>query len=133
MSGNHAALDAAMPTIRRHPGLWAGIYRHLDADGVLIDRHAVRVTCEFPDDGAVAYLQHNHFVWDDGRETHADLPGTLRDGRLWWDTPTFHGSAWETHDGILLLNLTRKDEPGAYFIEMIAMGDNAQHRARTWH
>ena len=52
---------------------------------------------------------------------------------MWWDTETFHGSAWETHDGLVLLNLDRKDDPGARFFEIIMMGDTGEHRARTWH
>lgn len=132
MPGNRAALDAVMPTMRAHAGVWEGVYRHLDADAVPVDTHRVRIACRFPDDGPHAYVQHNLFVWDDGREARSTLPGTLRGDRLWWDTPTFHGSAWETHDGILMLNLTRKDEPGASFFETIVMGAGGAHRARTW-
>lgn len=130
--GWRVLLDEAMPTMRRHEGVWEGIYRHLDAEGVPIDTHRVRIACEFPDDGDFAYIQHNHFMWDDGRDFRATLPGVLRDGRLWWDLPTFAGYAWETLDGILLLNLTRKDEPGANFFEMITMGATGEHRSRTW-
>ena len=127
-----AALAAAMPSMERHRGTWEGIYRHVDADGGLIDRHRAQVRCELPDDGPYAYIQHNLFTWDDGREYRAVLPGVLRDGRLWWDVATFAGYSWETHDGILLLNLTRKDEPGANFFEMITLGATGEHRARTW-
>lgn len=126
------ALAAAMPTLARHRGLWRGTYRHLDAAGALIDRHDAEVRCEFPADGPYAYIQSNRFTWADGREHRATLPGVLRDGRLWWDVETFAGSSWETHDGILLLNLIRKDEPGANFFEMITLGAAGTHRARTW-
>lgn len=122
----------AMPTMHRHEGVWAGVYRHLDAEGRLIDEHRTRVTCRFPADGPFAYVQSNHFTWPDGRELRAELPGVFRDGRLWWDVPTFRGYAWETHDGIVLLNLERKDDPGAHFIEMIVLGASGEHRARTW-
>ena len=71
-------------------------------------------------------------MWDDGRDYRATLPGVLQGDRLYWDLPTFAGTAWETHDGILLLNLSRKDEPGANFFEMITLGATGQHRARTW-
>ena len=126
------ALAQAMPTMWRHKGTWQGIYRHVDAEGELIDHHRVSIRCEFPDDGPYAYIQHNHFQWDDGREHRAVLPGVLRDRRLWWNVDTFHGYSWETDDGILLLNLTRKDEPGANFFEMITLGSTGEHRARTW-
>ncbi|TRW15334.1 hypothetical protein FMM06_14810 [Glacieibacterium frigidum] len=121
-----------MPSMARHEGVWEGIYRHVDLDGVLLDTHRVTVRCELPDDGPYPYIQHNHFVWEDGREHRATLPGILRDGRLWWDVETFHGYSWETLDGILMLNLTRKDEAGANFFEMITLGSTGEHRSRTW-
>jgi hypothetical protein len=121
-----------MPTLLSHEGLWEGEYRHVAADGELLDEHRVRIRCEFPDSGDYAYLQHNHFIWADGREHRVTLPGVLRDDRLWWDVNTFSGYAWETLDGILLLNLKRKDEPGANFYEMITLGSDGRHRARTW-
>jgi hypothetical protein len=126
-------LKRAMPSLAAHAGVWRGVYRHFDADGVLIDRHDARVECVFPNAGPFAYVQYNHFTWADGRELRAELPGILRDGRLWWDVETFHGYSWEAGDGIVLLNLQRKDEPGANFFEMITMGSTGAYRARTWH
>lgn len=122
-----------MPTILRHAGTWVGTYRHVDAAGMLLEEHQSTVRCAFPATGPYAYIQHNHFVWADGREHRAELPGILRDGRLWWDLPTFHGCCWESDDGILLLSLERKDEPGVRFFEMIVLGSTGAHRARTWH
>lgn len=116
-----------------HEGLWAGRYTHININADVLDTHTARVRCEFPTSGPYVYIQHNHFIWEDGREHKAELPGVFKDGRLWWDTETFHGSAWEANDGIILLNLDRKDEPGARFFEMIVMGDTGEHRARTWH
>jgi hypothetical protein len=125
-------LARAMPSLAAHAGEWRGVYRHLDAEGVLLDLHAAHVRCVFPREGPYAYIQYNHFTWADGREHRAELPGVFRDGRLWWDVATFRGSSWEAGDGVLLLNLQRKDEPGAHFIEMIAMAPDGQSRARTW-
>lgn len=122
-----------MPVMLSHQGVWEGIYTHLNDRTEIIDQHSARVTCEFPDDGPFVYIQHNHFTWSDGRELKATLPGVYKDHRLWWDTDTFHGSAWQTKDDLILLNLERKDEPGAHFIEIIAMGDTGEHRSRTWH
>lgn len=133
MSGNRDALAAVMPSILRHEGQWRGVYRHLDSEGVLQDTHAALVSCELPDSGPHAYIQRNRFSWPDGRVHTAVLPGILREGRLWWDTDTFAGSAWEAGDGTILLNLVRKDEPGAHFVEIIVLGANADQRARTWH
>ncbi|MEM1380645.1 MAG: hypothetical protein AAGH41_08475 [Pseudomonadota bacterium] len=79
------------------------------------------------------YRQHIHFTWPDGRERHDLFEGIPRDQALWYDTPTFTGKSWETDDGLVLLNLQRKDEPGARFFEIIVMGEGGTHRARTWH
>lgn len=119
--------------MRDHAGIWQGTYTHMDETAQILEQHQARVTCEFPTTGPYVYIQHNVFTYEDGREYRAELPGVFRDGRLWWDTKTFHGSAWETHDGLILLNLTRKDVPGAIFFEVIMMGDTGEHRARTWH
>ncbi|MFC7293050.1 hypothetical protein [Hirschia litorea] len=123
----------AMPTMAKHAGIWEGIYTHIDVDANVIDRHKTRVVCEFPTEGEHVYIQHNHFMWEDGREYKARLPGVYRDGRLWWDLDTFHGSSWETDEGLIMLDLDRKDDPGANFYEIIALGKTGQHRARTWH
>ena len=121
-----------MPTMRKHAGTWEGVYTHVNRNAEIIDRHVVKVRCEFPETGKYVYIQHNHFSWDDGREFKMQLPGIYKDERLWWDTPTFHGSAWQTKDDIILLNLTRKDDPGAMFFEMITLGSDGTNRSRTW-
>lgn len=122
-----------MPAMLRHEGVWEGRYTHIDTSANILDEHSANVRCEFPRSGPYAYIQYNHFKWDDDREHKAELPGIFKDGRLWWDTDTFHGSAWETHDGLILLNLDRKDDPGARFFEIIVMGETGLDRARTWH
>ena len=74
-----------MPAMLKHEGVWEGVYTHLDPDGSVIDRHKSHVICEFPSSGGYAYIQHNHFMWEEGREERVQLPGILRDGKLWWD------------------------------------------------
>ncbi len=122
-----------MPAMISHEGLWRGTYRHFDAEGRSVDTHSAEVECLFPTDGPYAYIQKNLFRWDDGREYRATLNGVLRDDKLWWDNDQFHGCAWETDHGLILLNLDRKDDPGANFYEIICMGSDGRHRARTWH
>jgi hypothetical protein len=127
-----AALHCVMPDILRHEGVWRGVYRHVDAHAVLIDQHQATVRCEFPDAGPFAYIQHNCFTWPDGRTHEAVLPGVLRGDRLWWDVETFSGSAWQTQEGVIMLRLARRDDPGAEFFEMIVLSEDGQSRARTW-
>lgn len=125
-------LAKAMPALFAHEGIWDGTYRHLDADGTLIDQHRMRTRCEFPATGELAYIQHNHLIWPDGRENRLSFGGVFRDGRLYWDTDRFHGHGWETLDNVLMLTLIRKDEPGVRFTEMIQISDDGESRARTW-
>jgi hypothetical protein len=106
------ALAKAMPALFAHEGLWDGTYRHLDHDAQLIDQHRMRTRCEFPANGAYAYVQHNHLIWP--------------------DTDRFYGHGWETRDNVLMLTLHRKDEPGVRFTEMIQISDDGESRARTW-
>jgi hypothetical protein len=122
----------AMPNMIRHKGMWEGIYRHVDRDGTLIDQHRMTTICEFPEEGEFAYIQDNHLRWDDGREQRLRFGGTFRDGLLWWDTERFSGYAWETREGVVMLKLDRKDEPGVSFIEMINLSEDGRTRARTW-
>ena len=65
--------------------------------------------------------------------TRASFDGPARGDHLWFDTPTFTGRSWETADGVVLLNLQRRDEPGAHFVEVIILAEGGLRRARTWH
>lgn len=121
-----------MPALFAHRGVWDGTYRHIAADGSLIDEHRTLTRCEFPEEGAFAYIQHNHLIWPDGREAHYHFGGTYRDRRLYWDTDRFHGFGWETERGILMLELQRRDVPDASYTEMITLGRGGNSRARTW-
>jgi hypothetical protein len=122
----------AMPNMLLHEGEWEGIYRHIDLYGGLIDQHRMTTICEFPTDGEFAYIQHNHLRWGGGREQRYRFGGVFRDGLLHWDTERFSGYAWETREGVVMLKLNRRDDPGVSFIEMITLGADGQTRARTW-
>jgi hypothetical protein len=129
---NRAALRAAMPAMFLHEGHWDGIYRHVDADGALIDRHRTTTWCELPDAGPWSYVQHNELIWDDGRSATYEFGGRLEGDRLIWDTDRFSGYGWQSHEDTILLKLDRKDAPGSNYVEMIAIAPDGQSRARTW-
>ncbi|MGJ3231788.1 MAG: hypothetical protein ACFE0P_08320 [Oceanicaulis sp.] len=126
------ALNIAFPAMRAHEGVWTGTYTHLDAAGCEVDRHESRVVCEFPASGQPIYVQHITFTWPDGRAREDRFDGRIAGDRIVFDTPSFSGAAWESGE-LVLLHLDRKDEPGAYFIEIIALADGGRTRARTWH
>ena len=122
----------AMPTMLRHAGKWEGEYRVVNRDGTLADFYHMSTFCEFPTEGPYAYVQHNVMRWDDGRTAERSFGGVYRDGMLWWDTDRLFGKGWETHGGIVMLNLIHRSEPGVRFSEMIELSEDGQTRARTW-
>jgi hypothetical protein len=126
-------LKALMPAMFAHEGTWIGHYRHLSESGELLDEHDSRVECTLPDETDIIFRQTNLFTWADGRKLDYGFEGALRNDQLWFDTATFVGGGWQTRAGIITLNLDRKDLPGHKFIEVIVMGDNQNHRVRTWY
>lgn len=125
-------LRSAMPAIVAHEGAWDGTYRHIAAEGTLLDEHRTRTLCEFPEEGDDHYIQTSTLDWADGRSASYRFSGQWRDGMLRWDTDRFYGHGWETEGGVLMLRLERRDVPGAYYVEMINMAPDGRSRARTW-
>lgn len=123
---------ARFPAHRAHLGVWEGTYRHIDMYAKQEELVRSHVVCEFPATD-VFYRQTIRLEHADGSITKAGFDGYDRGDHLWFDTPSFVGKSWETQDGVVLLNLERKDEPGAHFVEVIVMGETGKHRARTWH
>jgi hypothetical protein len=132
VSTDGRAFAEAMPTMRRHAGMWEGVYRHVSRDFVLIDEHHMRTQCDFPESGPYAYVQSNWLSWRDGRREERSFGGVFRDGLLHWDTDRFSGTGWETRGGVVMLRLDRKDVADAHFTEMIELSADGQSRARTW-
>ena len=124
--------EMKFPAHRAHEGIWMGTYRHLNIEAEQEELIQSHVICEFPGTD-VFYRQTINLTHPDGAQTQAGFDGYDRGDHLWFDTPTFVGKSWETADGVVLLNLERKDEPGAHFVEAIIMADGGRHRARTWH
>lgn len=120
------------PLIYKHAGVWEGNYHHVNIDGDLIDTHKSRVECVFPEEGEVVYIQCNKFDWANGKSYEVEFSGIIKDEKIYWDTETFSGYGWESGNCVLL-HLDRKDDPGASFTEIIVMGEDGRHRARTWH
>ncbi|MEK9541879.1 MAG: hypothetical protein VW016_00310, partial [Luminiphilus sp.] len=54
-------VEALMPAMLWHEGIWTGSYRHLGEDNSVLDQHQSRVVCEFPTEGEAAYRQTSSF------------------------------------------------------------------------
>lgn len=130
---NRRELEAALPALLLHEGVWRGRYRTIDLDGQIVDEHESSVECVFPDAGPHHYVQRNRFTWEDGRLHEVEFGGVLRDSRIYWDTDTFSGYGWTTLDDVVMLTLQRKDVEDASFTEVIVIGKDRRSRARTWH
>lgn len=102
-------------------------------DGNTLDFHRSEVECVFPNDGPAVYIQKNKFIWDDGRVYNNEFSGILKEDRIFWNTNTFKGYGWAAGPSIFLLELDRKDVPGASFTECIIMAPSKKDRVRTWH
>lgn len=126
-------MSGDFPAHRAHAGLWQGTYRHMDADGAIEQVLQSKVWCAFPSAGPIFYTQEIELTDAAGLVMRAAFHGLVRGDHVWFDTETFTGKSWETADGVVLLNLQRKDEPGAHFVEVIVLGAGGHHRARTWH
>lgn len=128
-----SAIRSEMPVLARHEGEWEGVYIHVDADNVEIDRHKSHLQCRFPADGPHAYHQINTYTWPDGRREEIHFPATYKDRQIFWDTDRIIGRAWEIDPRTVVLTWTRKDAPDFYLYEMIQISEDGANRGRTWH
>ncbi|MGC1309862.1 MAG: DUF3598 family protein [Phormidesmis sp.] len=128
----------AMPVLVRHEGQWLGTYTTIDNEGIVLDQHQSRITCQFPAGQSHPYYQTNRYTWFDseGSENKVQeyqFPGTYRDKSLWFDTERIEGRAWEADNRIVILKFAYKDISDTYVYEMIHISDCNNHRGRTWH
>lgn len=121
-----------MPGFFAHQGVWVGHCRTIELEGRVLDQHRSRVEVNFPNEGP-HYLQINHFTWDDGRTLVVTHPGYFSDGMMRWNTEHIEGAAWQAGERCVVLRWRRPDSPGSELTELIALGNGATHRARTWH
>lgn len=133
-------LRKEMPLLARHEGEWKGEYIHVDADGAIVDRHAAHLICEITNQDPHPYMQTNIYDWADGKHEEIPFPASYdpaRPGKIWFDTDRIEGWAGyvplDGYNRTMMLNWTRKGEPGQYLYEMIQIDDTNTKRARTWH
>jgi len=136
-----------MPQHGRSEGVWEGVYIYTDPEGRELDRHASRLTHEFPEDAPYEYRQHNHYEWADGRteDLRFVFVMTPGEGRLKWENERSTGLVWEEPLQIGDLASVRVswlrtviegyspfDVPSAMIHEIIQMDKDYQHRGRVW-
>jgi hypothetical protein len=122
-----------MPLLARHEGSWKGTYTFVDRDSKIIDQHDSLLECTFPDEGPFPYFQRNHYTWPDGRTETIEFPGTIKDGKLFFDTERIDGYCWEIDDRCIVLHWVYKADASITLTEIIILSPGDQHRTRTWH
>lgn len=122
-----------MPLLARHEGFWAGTYTSVDNEGNVLDKYAVHMSCEFPEDGPYPYYQINRYTWDSGKTEEHHFPATYKDKKIWFDTDRLIGDAWETDDHIVMLHFKYKAIPDAYLYSLIHLSSCGNLRGRTMH
>ncbi|HVL80550.1 MAG TPA: DUF3598 family protein [Actinomycetota bacterium] len=122
-----------MPLLARHEGIWEGTYTFVDREAKVIDRHASRLTCSFPEDPSTPYHQTNEYTWEDGRTERIEFPATYADGRLHFDTERIDGVCWEVDDHCIVLHWVYKADRSVTLYELIHLDDSGNNRSRTWH
>src|SRR5262249_48554532 len=84
-------IKAEMPVFMHGPGVWAGMSRHLDAEGKLIAQHRSRLLIRFAEEGLHPILQTNLYYWDDGRVEKREFPVDYANRRLVYDNALIKG------------------------------------------
>ena len=126
----------SLSSLRRHEGVWEGIYRYYDADGAQSDAHESRLVCRFPRTGPYPYHQTNYYRWANGHEEVRDFPARIINGRVRWDNELIQG--WAADVGLdefnrtVMLHWVRTDMPETYLYEMIQLSDCGHYRSRVW-
>jgi hypothetical protein len=128
-------LANGMPLLAKQAGVWQGVYRYYDQQGILIDEHASRLTCTIVDDRN--YHQTNEYTWSGGKTEVREFPAKYSNGRIWFDNDLIKGYAAEDkldpYKRTILLYWIRKEDPDRCFYEMIQVDDEYKSRTRTWH
>ena len=122
-----------MPLLARHEGSWKGTYVFVNRDSQIIDQHESLLECTFPESGAFPYFQRNSYTWADGKSEVSELPGTIKDTKLYFDTERIDGVCWEIDDNCIVLTWVYKADASITLTEIIILSPGDQHRTRTWH
>lgn len=131
---------ADLPTLLGAGGVWDGTYRHYDAEGFLVDEHAVRLICRVgaPEFAPYAVVQTNIYTWADGRREVRTFEATLdpATGRLVYDNALIKGWSghldWDATNRTHLVNWQRTDNQDLQFYEMVNLSADHREKNRVW-
>lgn len=133
MAAGTTDIKQEMPLLSRHEGTWKGTYTFVDRDSKIIDQHESTLECTFPEGGNTPYFQRNSYRWPDGRTEVVEFPGTVKDGKLYFDTDRIDGVCWEVDDRCIVLHWVYKSDRSVTLYELIYLDDSGNNRTRTWH
>ena len=124
------------PVLSRQEGVWAGMFRRLDARGRIQAEFKAQIITRFlPDDEWPNFLhQTNIYDLPDGSQQVIDTMGEYRDGRMHFESDRVKG--WSADDltdpykRTVLLYMEYKSNPGQYVYEIINLSDDGRYRTR---
>jgi hypothetical protein len=130
-------VNAQLPVLSRHEGVWKGTFRRYDADGALmVEFPSTIVTRFFPAnaDGDV-FWQTNQYDKPDGTQEILETRGRIQGDRLIFSAGRVEG--WAIDDAAdpkgrtCMLYLEYGFMPGAYVYESVQISDDGRYRCRA--
>jgi hypothetical protein len=129
------AIEASLPVMARHAGVWCGVFRRYDGEGGLVETFPTEVSIRFPRDGASDYEQINRYSPEGRPPSVLATRGVFDRDRIRFDTPRIRGWAVDDRSDekgrTVLLFFEFLDGSGSYFYESIQLSDDGDRRHRV--
>jgi hypothetical protein len=124
------------PAILSQQGVWRGIFRRYDADGVLTAEFPSEIVVRVQEDGAtLRYRQTNIYRPAGAPQQRIESSGEVRDGRVWFSNDRLDGWSMDipgdpTGRGAVLV-MNYKDGSQQYVYEIITRSADGTRRSRA--
>lgn len=131
-------LARLLPVTSRHVGVWDGMFRRVDADGIIVASFRSRVIFRLLDDAhwPAIYRQTNSYFAPDGSVMQSfDTEGSFVGDRIRYESDRVRG--WAADDPLdeyganSLLFMDILYRPGERVYEMAQISECGQYRTRT--
>lgn len=121
------------PVFAKHEGEWVGEYIETDVAGHIVDRYSSHILFKIDDAGESPYQQTNTYRWPNGKFEQYSFSGSVRDGKVYYETGRITGYAWEVDELTIVLRFSYKNDPSNYVYELVQICPDGQSRARYWN
>ncbi|MCW1967038.1 MAG: DUF3598 domain-containing protein [Anaerolineae bacterium] len=121
------------PVFAKHEGEWVGEYIETDVAGNIVDRYGSHILFKIDDVGESPYQQTNTYRWPSGKFEQYSFAGSVREGKVYYETGRIIGYAWEVDELTIILRFSYKNDPSNYVYELVQICPDGQSRARYWN